>query len=124
MKDTKLLIQLIFVLFLLGACRPAVADTAYFVHVWEDSNGNGTEDPGEKPMPDVSIQFFSPGNGLLWQLSSTDVNGEVYAFSPGGKCGDYQISLSVPSGYWPTTPIVNQDDSCEASFGLKLNPEN
>lgn len=103
---------------LLASCNQVIHDAVYSVHVWEDSNGDGIEDPGEKSLPAVTIQFVSPANGLLWQISPTDENGDVSAFSAGGTCGDYEIYLSVPPGYWPTTPVLDQGKTCTANFGL------
>lgn len=118
-----LFICVVLIFVLLVSCNQVMHDAAYSVHVWEDTNTNGIEDAGEKPLPDVIIQFIDSGNGLLWQINSTDVNGNVTAFSPGGTCGGYQIYLSVPPGYRPTTPVLDHGKTCTASFGLKpYNP--
>lgn len=103
---------------LLASCHQVMHDAGYSVHVWEDTNGNGIEDAGENPMSDVQIQFVGSGNGLLWEIDLTDENGNANAFSPGGTCGDYQIYLSVPTGYRPTTPVLDQGKTCNANFGL------
>lgn len=102
----------------LPSCTQTMHDAAYLVHVWEDTNGNGLEDAGEKPLSDVQIQFVGSGNGLLWEIDLTDENGNVNTFSAGGTCGEYQIYLSVPRGYWPTTPVLDQGKTCTANFGL------
>jgi hypothetical protein len=103
------------------SCR--VSDSSYSAHVWEDSNGNGKQDANENPMVGIGIQIVDPSNGLLWERSITDSDGNIYSFSPGGNCGQYDIYLSVPDGYWPTTPVVVNTPKCEtAQFGLRPYP--
>lgn len=96
-------------------------DASYEVHVWEDHNDDGVEDPNEQPMGGVVIQFVDPATGWFWQRDATDANGNLSAFSAGGNCGDYMIILVVPDGYWPTTGVTSV--TCTASFGLRPYPQ-
>jgi SdrD B-like domain len=98
-------------------------DATYAAHVWLDINGNGQEDSNEMPFSGVIIQIVDRSNGLLWQRSMTDDAGNINAFSAGGKCGAYDIYLSVPEGYWPTTKVKINTPKCEtANFGLRPYP--
>ena len=56
--------------------------------VWEDSNGNGRQDPGERPLPGIRLW---DGERLL----STDAHGR-FAY-PGGRDGS--LSIIKPAGH-------------------------
>jgi hypothetical protein len=100
-----------------------VSDSSYSAHVWEDLDADGEQDAGEAPMAGVVIQIVNPSNGLLWERSVTDSDGNISSFSAGGTCGDYNIYLSVPDGYLPTTPVLRNTPRCEvAEFGLHPYP--
>ncbi len=47
--------------------------------VWNDSNGNGRQDPGEAPIAGVSVELWTSG-GTLLDTAVTDTDG-VYVFS-------------------------------------------
>lgn len=112
----------IFVILFLTSCQ-ASHDAAYSAHVWEDLNGNGIQDDGEPPMEEVVIQIIDPATGILWGREVTNAKGNVNVFSAGGSCGDYQIYLSVPNGYRPTTKVLINTPNCEAAqFGVLAYP--
>jgi hypothetical protein len=117
-------ITIVFLLtsLITSACNVA-HDVTYSAHVWEDLDQDGQEDPGEKPLAGIVIQIVDPSNGLLWQRSITDSNGNIAAFSAGGTCGQYNIYISIPDDYWPTTQVVINTPKCEkVRFGLRLLP--
>ncbi|MBX3081403.1 MAG: hypothetical protein KF716_07180 [Anaerolineae bacterium] len=45
--------------------------------VWVDSNGNGIQDPGEAPLPNVVLSLYD-NNGILIATTTTDANGNYY----------------------------------------------
>jgi len=105
--------------FLLASCV-RLHDSSYRAHVWEDRNDNGVQETGESDLQGITIQIIDPRNGLLWSRSNTDTSGSIDEFSAGGTCGYYVIVLSVPEGYWPTTPVYAKTPTCEtAQFGLR-----
>lgn len=117
-----LMLTIVFLLLVVTGCQTQMADASYMAHAWEDSNQNGQEDLGEQPLDGIQIQIID-SSGRLWRKAQTDSNGNVYEFSAGGKCGQYDIYISVPMGYKPTTPVVINTPGCEiANFGLAPIP--
>lgn len=111
----------IFLLCLGSAC--AGGTPTYTAHVWEDIDGDGREGEDEKPLAGFVVQIINLENGYLWNRPVTDKDGNTFPFRAGDTCGQYAIYLSVPDGYWPTTPIVVNTPNCEtAKFGLKEYP--
>jgi len=118
---TKILF-FVLILLLLTSCQ-TTKDGSYSAHVWEDVNGNGVQETSERSLEGIVIQIIDPANGNLWGREITDTQGNVNAFSPGGSCGQYQIYLSIPNGYRPTTRVVVTSPKCEvAQFGLQITP--
>lgn len=116
-----LLITSVLLLCLATAC--VAGEPAYKAHVWEDADGDGVEGKDELPMAGITVQIVDQSNGLLWMRPVTDSDGNTFPFKAGDSCGQYDIYLSVPDGYWPTTPIVVNSPNCEtAQFGLKEYP--
>ena len=116
-----LLIVGILVLCLSTAC--VAGEPSYTAHVWEDVDGNGVQGNDELPIDGVVIQIVNQANGLLWMRPITDADGNTFPFKAGDSCGQYTILVSVPDGYWPTTPVMVNSQSCEeAQFGLKSIP--
>ncbi len=116
-----LITNVLLLLCLAVSCT--VSDSSYSAHVWQDLDGDGKQGTNEIPMAGIVIQIVSPSNGLLWERSRTDSDGNIYSFSAGGSCGQYDIYLNIPDGYWPTTPVVVNTPNCEtAQFGLEPYP--
>lgn len=101
------------------------ADCLFRAYVWEDSDGNGRQTTGEPPMAGVVIQIVDPSMGYLQERSETRSGGGYSSFFAGCDCGqcEYDAYLSVPGGYWPTTPVVVNIESGSAQFGLRLCPD-
>ena len=100
------------------SCSVPAADSYCAAQVWEELNGNGIQDSDEKPMAGVVIELVSHSDGKLWLRLVSDSEGKVSARCPDG-CGQYDIYVSVPDDYWPTTPVVDFG-ACGAQFGLSL----
>ena len=112
----------ILLLCLSSACSIA-SDSSYSTLIWEDLDGDGKQGEDENPMPGVVVQIVNSSNGLLWQRTVTDSDGNIFPFSPDDSCEQYDIYLSVPDDYWPTTPIVVNTPNCAtAKFGLRPYP--
>jgi hypothetical protein len=73
-------------------------------HVYEDSNGSGTQDAGEPDLPNVSVEV-------------TDANSEMQTVVTDGS-GDY--SATVPAG----TTVVEVDETTLPFVGIQTEGEN
>jgi hypothetical protein len=118
----KLLLAIgLLVLFLIAAC--GTGEPSYTAYVWEDVDGDGRQGSEEEPMGGIVVQIVDLANGHLWMRPVTDADGNTFPFRAGDTCGEYAIILSVPDGYWPTTPVVVNTPNCgTAHFGLKKYP--
>ena len=111
----------VLLLTFLSAC--GTGEPSYTAHVWEDADGDGRQGAEESPMDNVVVQIVDLANGHLWIRPVTDADGNTFPFRAGDTCGQYAIILSVPDGYWPTTPVVVNTTNCgTAHFGLKKFP--
>lgn len=116
-----LLFTSILLLCLATAC--IAGEPSYSAHVWEDIDGDGNQGEDEMPMAGIIVQIVDQSNGILWMRPVTDADGNTFPFKAGDSCGQYDIYLSVPEGYWPTTPIVVNNPNCAiAQFALKEYP--
>jgi hypothetical protein len=121
MSRTRLLILSILLITFLSAC--GTGEPTYTAHVWEDADGDGVEGSEEQPMEGIFVQIVDQANGHLWMRPVTDADGNTFPFKAGDTCGQFVIILSVPDGYWPTTPVVVNTPNCgTAHFGLKEYP--
>ena len=121
MKTREFLITSLLVLILVTACSPR--EPSYTAYVWEDEDGDGRQGEEEQPMDGIVVQIVDLANGHLWMRPVTDADGDTFPFKAGDTCGQYAIILSVPDGYWPTTPVVVNTTNCgTAHFGLKKFP--
>jgi hypothetical protein len=68
---------------------------------YEDLNANGRRDPGEPPLPGVTIRL-APAAGGAGQTATTDVNGN-FLFT-GVAPGNYVLTETVPAGFTQTEP--------------------
>jgi hypothetical protein len=121
MSRTGLLIIVFFLFTFLSAC--GLGEPSYTAHVWEDSDGDGRQGDEEQPLEGIVIQIVDQVNGHLWMRPVTDEEGNSFPFKAGDTCGQYALIVSVPDGYWPTTPVVVNTPNCgTAHFGLKKYP--
>ena len=89
--------------------------------VWEDTNSNGVQDPGEPPVPGTIMKVT--GNGET-HTTSTDENGKwsVTGLTPGVE---YTVTFTPPAGYKPTDPNRGNDrakDSNKQGDTVTLTP--
>jgi hypothetical protein len=68
---------------------------------FEDLNANGARDPGEPPLPGVTISL-APSAGGAPQTAATDASGNFLFTNV--AAGDYVLSETVPAGFTQTAP--------------------
>jgi protocatechuate 3,4-dioxygenase beta subunit len=68
--------------------------------VWNDSNGNGIQDPGETGIQGVVVTLRDAAGNVV-ATTTTDVNG-TYSFT-NVPPGTYCVAYATPTGYTPTT---------------------
>ncbi len=86
----------------LGAGQGTIGDTVY-----NDTNSNNTQDPGETGIPGATVTLTSPGaDGNFGtpddttQTTTTNENGN-YSF-PNLPAGNYRVTTTTPNGLTPT----------------------
>ncbi|EFR44418.1 bone sialoprotein-binding protein [Streptococcus pseudoporcinus SPIN 20026] len=79
--------------------------------VWEDTNHNGIQDPGEPGISGVTVTLTNPDGST--KTTSTDSNGH-YGFTDLVD-GDYTVTFETPKGYKPT--VANTGDDTKDSDG-------
>lgn len=101
--------------FILSACNapisPSVPISECFpsrtAQVWEDVNGNGILDEGEKPLKGVAVTLYPAGQTNRSFPTQTDDEGIAVLHGIGDfgpKCDELEVVASVPNNYLPTTP--------------------
>ena len=96
-----------------------------FGTIYNDNNGNGTQDPGDNGLSGVTAFLDTNNDGSInggEQSTTTDGNGN-YSFT-GLSAGTYHVTLIVPSNFNLTTPKtvdvdVPQGTPTSISFGLQ-----
>jgi YVTN family beta-propeller protein len=74
--------------------------------VYEDVNGNGQQDAGENPVPDIQVTLHFPDGSTDARL--TDVTGDIYWNTI--PVGPYQAVVTVPGGWRATLPTSMSAD--------------
>lgn len=80
-------------------------------YVWEDSNANGRQDPGEPGVPAVTVELRSAAGALL-STTTTDENG-FYGFTALDPA-EYYVRFIKPSGYSFTSADQGGDDATDS----------
>lgn len=98
-------------------CDPAPIEIGN--RIWNDSNGDGIQDPGEPPISGVTVNLYDPANGLL-ATAVTDSNGSYYFSNAAGTStanavygvsglqsgvSGYSIKLDNPNDYLSGGPL-------------------
>ncbi|KPI17159.1 Cna B domain protein [Actinobacteria bacterium OK074] len=66
-------------------------------YVWYDTNGDGIQDPTEKPAPGVTVNLVDPATDTVLKTVKTDDAGK-YLFADLAD-GDYKVCFVKPDGY-------------------------
>ena len=103
--------------------RPgAIGDT-----VFNDLNGNGTQDPGDTGIAGATVTLRNSAGTVVGTLV-TDANGN-YQFTNVPPGNNYTVTITPPSGFSNTTPLVQTIATLNpgqtvptADFGLRQLP--
>ena len=79
--------------------------------VWEDSNFNGLQDPGELGIAGATIQLFDSSSNFISQTTS-DPSG-FFSFN-NVVPGDYFLEFILPTGFVFTDQDVGSDDTIDS----------
>ncbi|MFM9441424.1 SdrD B-like domain-containing protein [Streptomyces acidiscabies] len=66
-------------------------------YVWYDDNGNGIQDPNEKPAPGIPVKLIDPTTGNTVKTTTTGTDGK-YLFD-NLPDGSYKVCFTAPAGY-------------------------
>ncbi len=86
-------------------------------YVWEDTNKNGVQDPGESGIEGVKVTLTGTTvDGLdIMRMLFTDATG-MYMFD-GLLPGTYKVTFDTPTGYTPTGSNLGGDDALDSDAG-------
>jgi hypothetical protein len=82
-------------------------------NVWEDANGNGTQDTGESGISGLTVELLTTSNSVL-QTTTTDTNGN-YTFS---NLSDGQYLVAVDTSESFTQPGLGTPTAAGSVFDL------
>ena len=83
--------------------------------VWNDANGNGTQDAGETGINGVTVQLLDTANNVL--ASATTSGDGNYTFS-NLMAGNYSVLVTPPAGVAPTYDLDGVATPNVAAFSL------
>lgn len=102
----------------LDFCLPVVRRTILIIDecpaklgdfVWEDTNGNGIQDPGEPGLAGVKVTVTNE-SGDYMDMTTTDENG-MYMFSV--PPGTYKMTFAEVEGFHPTLSSRGNDEEVD-----------
>jgi len=86
--------------------------------VWNDSNGNGIQDPGEAPIANVSIELYA-SNGTTLLASTTTATDGTWYFRSTGTAGQTWVSNSGSnSAVQPNTTYIIRVGAADWTGGV------
>lgn len=104
------------------ACGLSPGDTPRAVStsvvVFEDADGDGTQDPGEAGLAGVLVVATTNQHGIFSRtVERTDADGEVAVGATTTHV--FRVAAVAPCGYRATTPVdVNAESEREVAFGF------
>jgi len=107
--------------------------------VWEDTNGDGTQDAGEAGIDGVTVNLLDSNGDQLYRdpttgVISTDSSGDALTTTTGDnpdttgtteqgwwgfddiEAGDYQVEFVTPAGFTPALANVGSDDTIDSDL--------
>ncbi|HEX8606536.1 MAG TPA: SdrD B-like domain-containing protein, partial [Pseudoduganella sp.] len=78
--------------------------------VWEDRNGNGTQDSGETGVSGATVKLVD-AKGATVSTTTTDARGD-YTFTT--AVGDYSVQVTKPAGYVFTSQDKGSNDAIDS----------
>ncbi|MEM7132887.1 MAG: SdrD B-like domain-containing protein [Chloroflexota bacterium] len=96
--------------------------------VWEDTDGDGVQDPGEPAITDVTVELYDSSNNLLG-TATTDTNGNyLFSSGPGTNTASaiYDITglTANTTGFEVRIPNAEGGSQQAALSGLFVTPAN
>ncbi|MFN0201684.1 MAG: SdrD B-like domain-containing protein [Bacteroidia bacterium] len=79
-------------------------------YVWYDLNNNGSQDPTEQGVSDVTVTLYSVVAGNDTPVGTTITNGNGYYLFLNLPVGAYRVGFSLPVNYTFTTANSGTDD--------------
>ncbi|MEM6316437.1 MAG: collagen-binding domain-containing protein [Bacteroidota bacterium] len=83
--------------------------------IWNDANSNGVKDAEETGLADMVVALYDDADNKLGE-TKTDASG-LYRFE-NLPAGDYEVKITVPSGYSVTYDLDNNGNSESGTFSL------
>lgn len=83
-------------------------------YVWIDEDGDGVQDPGEKPVPGVTVHLCDAN---MAPIASTVTDADGHYLFTGLAPGEYMVCFdltTVPNGFKPTTANAGADDAIDS----------
>ncbi|NCA81147.1 MAG: DUF11 domain-containing protein [Opitutae bacterium] len=74
---------------------------------WEDTNGNGQQDPGEPALSNVEVRLYNAASNVIGTTTSSAAG--AYAFTNLLPGASYFVDFTPPAGYLFTTANVGAD---------------
>jgi len=95
--------------------------------VWEDTDGDGVQDPGEPGVSGVTVELQDAG-GTLIASATTDANGNyIFSNDPNGTSNashKYNLGISANTAYKLVVPTTNGGNNLtSANTGEGSNPD-
>ncbi|MDH3294147.1 MAG: SpaA isopeptide-forming pilin-related protein, partial [Acidimicrobiia bacterium] len=81
--------------------------------VWEDLNGDGTRNPGEPGVGDVTVNLLDPDGNVVATTTTNPDGGYEFLDLP---AGDYTVELVTPDGMVVTSPESGTGDTIGSDF--------
>ena len=85
-------------------------------HVWFDTNRDGLQSPGEKPVEGVTVNLYD-ASGNVVATTTTDADG-FYSFTDLTASTEYQIGFVAPAGTSFTTALAGTDTGVDSDANL------
>ncbi|MFN8489795.1 MAG: SdrD B-like domain-containing protein [Caldilineaceae bacterium] len=79
--------------------------------VWNDTNGNGVQERGERGFAGIQVTLFD-GNGRVLKTTTTNDQGRYQFTELAG--GDYKVGFALPDGYYFSPANNVSDDTIDS----------